>query len=686
MSLSTLPRNFIISLTFLLIFGAHISTMAQTKNDSLEVVRAIQSIEYMQKRDADSAIALCYSTIDLANRVNQLKGRWLAEIYLGRNYFDVGIKDSAYAVLNRVLEKVENNQERLLEIEARLALAWCYQNDFNFEPTINQLIAADKLWKSDDSISYRFRILKRLGTTHKKMKNFDVALKYFQEIRDNYFAQLSNHEKYEIFMNEGNVYATQGKYDEAEKLYEDAFEMLKDEDVPSDIAKLTYNLGGVYFRQKKYEKAIENINFSLRENIKINRQSDIESCYRVLGAIEFSLKNYEKAESLYLKALGIAQKINKRKAILSNYENLYHCYWNHGYYFERIDYMDAALNYYQKYDLLKDTIYQQETANKILELEKQYETEKKNDEIKSLEKENENNAQLIKSQRSQKKYLILIIILTASILLIFIYFYYYYRKLNRLLETQQSRISRQRDLIAKQNIKLKQTMDTQNKLHSIIAHDLRSPLAAIANIVQLSEIYVADGQYHELEKVVKMLGQKNDQILELTDNLLNWARSQTGGVQPLFENVEYNQTLDVCMDLYQGVAKNKEINLVYEPNDTLVLWADKNMLRTLCRNLINNAIKFTPIGGSIKVKTVMKQNTAEICVQDTGVGISEDKLKRLFEVDPSKVSSGTEGEKSSGLGLLVCKEFVEAMSGKITVKSEIGKGSCFIIELPLSQS
>lgn len=177
--------------------------------------------------------------------------------------------------------------------------------------------------------------------------------------------------------------------------------------------------------------------------------------------------------------------------------------------------------------------------------------------------------------------------------------------------------------------------------------------------------------------------QKNDQVLELTDNLLNWAKSQTENLKPLFESVKICEIIGECMELYQPIAEEKDIQINASNLEDHQLWADKNMLRTVFRNLINNAIKFTPNGGSIKIDSQGTSRFATVFVKDSGIGISKEKLEFLFEVDQKKVIPGTAGEKSSGLGLAVCKEFMDAMKGKIRVTSEPEQGSEFCVKLRL---
>jgi signal transduction histidine kinase len=148
------------------------------------------------------------------------------------------------------------------------------------------------------------------------------------------------------------------------------------------------------------------------------------------------------------------------------------------------------------------------------------------------------------------------------------------------------------------------------------------------------------------------------------------------------ENISLNEILDECLELYLPVAENKNITLTINQTSNCLLWTDRDMLRTICRNLINNAIKFTPRNGKVSVSYICDEKYARVSVTDTGIGINKSKISRLFNPEKSDVQPGTEGEKSSGLGLSVCQEFCRIMDGNIQIESTEGQGSTFRFSIP----
>lgn len=651
--------------------------------DTLSIRHMLDKLKQLANHDLDSTIGFSKEIQQRAAKLKYQAGVWDARIYEGKAYHSLGFPDSSQAILNQVLKETQEQRCRLAQVKVHNALAMVFQTDYNFVSAINHLIEAEKLIKDSDPFELRFDILNQRAITHRKMKDYTSALKYFDLLENNFLSQLDATRRYSLYQNKGNVYADMKAYDKTEEFFNKAYQEISKINSPVNQALITYNLGALYVRQKRFQEAEKYIHKALQTETKIGNKTNIERCYRVLGTICFDQKDYSTAKKYYTMALAIAQSVKNPNSIMGNYNNLHLTYWNMGYYTNNIKDMDQALSYYKRYNQIKDSLYKTETTAKVLELEKQYETEKKNTQIALLQKENQHKEDLILLQHTQRNYLVLTIILVSGILGIFVYFFYYYKKVNQLLQQQGKSMLEQKNQISEQNIKLQRSLSTQNKLFSIIAHDLRSPLASIINISTLIGFYIQDKEYEALESTVKMMDRKAGQILDLTDNLLNWAKSQTENLQPRLAPLSLNDIFKECLELYGPIAGDKNITIDFLDQQDLLVWADHNMVKTIFRNLINNAIKFTHENGRIKVWHEHKEQLVRIFVKDTGIGIDRNKLQLLFEIGHEKVIPGTAGEESSGLGLSVCKEFVRVMKGNIWAESEAGIGSQFTVELPV---
>jgi signal transduction histidine kinase len=226
---------------------------------------------------------------------------------------------------------------------------------------------------------------------------------------------------------------------------------------------------------------------------------------------------------------------------------------------------------------------------------------------------------------------------------------------------------------------------TKDKFFSIIAHDLKNPLGNMKAISDLlSENYA---NYPEVDKIDLILDLKHsaDNIFSLLENLLQWSRSQTGRIPFEPEKLKFSYILQSCFELYYQAALEKEIELINYTDGEFEVFADPNMLSTVLRNLVSNAIKFTSKGGRVTVSATNTPDHSEILVSDTGVGILSNDIDKLFRIDVHHSTVGTLQEKGTGLGLIICRDFIEKHGGKISVVSNPDSGSVFKIILPLNK-
>ncbi|MEO9211009.1 MAG: PAS domain-containing sensor histidine kinase [Ginsengibacter sp.] len=238
-------------------------------------------------------------------------------------------------------------------------------------------------------------------------------------------------------------------------------------------------------------------------------------------------------------------------------------------------------------------------------------------------------------------------------------------------------------LLKERESQLRELVSTKNKLFSIIAHDLRSPFTAILGFSELLIQNSNDSDANESRMYLEYINSSAQNTLVLLDNLLNWAQTQTGTINYDPEKINLASIVNETLLISRSTAKIKNIFLDYIQTDTIEVYADINMLKTILRNLISNAIKYTHTNGKITISAVQNQNNIEITVSDDGVGMSEETQNKLFKIDTTTSTIGTADERGSGLGLILCKEFVGKFGGKIWVKSELGKGSAFTFSLPV---
>ncbi len=230
---------------------------------------------------------------------------------------------------------------------------------------------------------------------------------------------------------------------------------------------------------------------------------------------------------------------------------------------------------------------------------------------------------------------------------------------------------------------LKELNATKDKFFSIIAHDLKNPFNTLMGFSELMLLNLDAYDRKQISEFINVIHSTSKNAHSLLENLLEWSRSQTGRIELKPAKMNLFNLVDENVSLLNGIANNKGISLFNEVSRDAIAFADHNMINTVIRNLLTNALKYTPKGGTVKISSEADNDIAIIKVSDTGVGIQEENLEKLFRIDVNYSTRGTEDEAGTGLGLILCKEFVRRNHGEIKVKSTFGIGSEFSFSLPV---
>jgi PAS domain S-box-containing protein len=237
--------------------------------------------------------------------------------------------------------------------------------------------------------------------------------------------------------------------------------------------------------------------------------------------------------------------------------------------------------------------------------------------------------------------------------------------------------------IKRQNEKLSSLNAQKDKFFSIIGHDLKSPFNSILGFSELLEEQVSEKDYDNVDKYAKIIGQSSKRAMDLLMNLLEWSRAHTGKMEFSPENFDLVHFINEVALLHHNIAAQKSITLKKDLPHNLPVFADKQMIRTVMRNLTSNAIKFTRQGGEVTISAKKRAKEIVVSVSDNGIGIAPGRIEKLFRIDESDSTPGTNSEKGTGLGLVLCKEFVEKHGGKIRADSKQNEGSKFSFTIPV---
>ena len=240
-------------------------------------------------------------------------------------------------------------------------------------------------------------------------------------------------------------------------------------------------------------------------------------------------------------------------------------------------------------------------------------------------------------------------------------------------------------IIIRQNEELKRTISNRDKMYSVIAHDLRSPMASIRMVLNLAVNVVSkDIVGEEIFGLLDKANRESEETHDLLDNLLKWTKSQTGRLSVVYQELDLDDIVPGVVDIFRMIAEMKKIELKYIPADEkLIVHADNDMIKTIIRNFLSNAVKFTPEGKSVEVFYKREGDFARISVRDHGVGIEPERVKTIFRT--GETTYGTGGEEGSGLGLQLCQDFARKNGGEARVESTLGEGSTFSFTIPLTK-
>ncbi len=634
--------------------------MADSLNDKLILGKShlnLASIYYKQGNN-DLAIEGFSKAILNFTQINEKKYKASAFNSLGTLYVNYGNYPKAIECFHKGLTDFEALKDTSGIFMISNALGNVYSNNSKMNESYAYYTQALKMAEAlNDKIKITM-CLNNIGIYYFKTNN-PLAKEYFQKVLANCETIQQPIFQQGAFQRMGNIYEKDGDLLQAKIYYQKALNIVEEEGLKANLSFAAYYLGRVYLKQHQYAEAL----------------------------------------SLSLKGLVEAKRFDIVSAQKDLNEQLAEIYSAKG------DFKNAYLHYKQ-FKTLNDSIYNESNIKKITELDFTYKFEKEKQALE-LEQQKKDAIQLaeIKQQRIVIASFIVAFVF-MSLLAVYIYRGYRIKKeTNLLLTLQKSEIeSKNKELIQlneeilaqkeeitsisneveMQNIQLHELNATKDKFFSIIAHDLRNPFSIIIGGLTLVDKAVKDNDQKQSLRFIDMLQTSANGAYKLLENLLEWARSQTGSFEFKPQKLSLKGIVSDTIAMCNQQAKDKNISLTEDLPDQIAVYADQNMLNTIIRNLITNAIKFTHKGGNIHLSCVCNDRNIALSVRDNGIGMDENTRIKLFKINEKISILGTEQERGTGLGLLLCKEFVEKHGGSIWVESELGKGSEFMFTMPLN--
>lgn len=525
-----------------------------------------------------------------------------------------------------------------------------------------------------------------IGSFYSKQKDYTSAINYYRKSLNISLEIKSKKGKAISLHNIANVYIEQGLCDKAKKLHYKALRIKKELNLKKEIALSYKSIGRLYVCEESEEKALVSFNKAYVINEILGNYAEMASVNLLIAQTYTKQKQYQLALTKYQQAEKQALQAKALITLSLIYQDLYELY------LELEDNENFAFYYKKKQKLISENNLTSINSAKIKTVQKKYEYAEKKKEAEILAQKNEILEKEKKIQSlniKQKNIFLILLIIVSSGSFIIIYLVYnrfqQRKKANKYLQSVNENITNLNEKLSQSESALLQSNLLKDKFLSIISHDVRSPLTTLSSLVDVLEQDINSLSDKQLEEAIKNISVNTKNALTLLDDLLTWSNAQSQKLNIITEHIEMFEFTKETVSLLLPQANNKSINIHLEISPELKVDIDRNILRTLIFNLLSNAIKFTPQNGSIHIQTEKSNTETVVKVADSGIGMTKEEQDKLFNPNINFTKKGTNQEKGTGVGLIICKEFINLIGGKIWLESEINQGTEFFFTIPDKQ-
>ena len=635
-----------------------------SEKDTLHIQLLIDLGKEMRYIRPDSFLSLSEEALGYSKNIKYVRGQSESYLGMGGYYSDQGKSTAAINNFNKGLILAQDlaNYPLYLRFKNNLATEYNYIGDY--AQALNNYLEGIELAELHGEKKMLSVMNENIAGLYIALKDYEHAMEFYKEVQE-----LNNELDDEVSsaMTESNLaslFAEMGTLDHAMFYVNRSIATLERHKVLDWLAYAYEIKGKVYLKQGKFQWALYwyHQSESLHEEIDDPR-SKIDLLNGMAEAY-FGQSKEDLSEKYALEAYDISTRINFAEGTQKCAKTLYKINKNKKNY-------GKSLRFHEIYLELSDTLQRNENQKSLTLLKTRSEYDQQKTTLI------EENKKALAKQRG-------LIYAALIVLVIFAIITFFIKRAERIQKTLNKELKIKKAKLEKHEVELQESNDTKTKLFSIIGHDLRGPIGALQGLLQM----FTDGEVNKSEffEFIPKLKSDVDHIYFTLSNLLSWGQTQMNGstmkpmVLPLESIVNNN------IDLLSQVAKTKSIKIISKLAGNTNVWSDSNQVDIVIRNLISNALKFTPDNGMITISSREKNDLWEVSIRDTGVGMDKITMEKLFKKDSSFTTYGTNNEKGTGLGLSLCKEMVEKNGGTIWVESTLRKGSTFYFTLPKAKS
>ncbi|PID95718.1 MAG: hypothetical protein CSA94_00120 [Bacteroidetes bacterium] len=603
-------------------------------------------IEGKAQSKEDSLINILAQVSNNAQKINILYD--LCKILRKESLEEAVIYFQDLVEVSKEIEDIDKKAEIYLLGEEIYRLKGDYEKAYYYD------LEALKLKDEIKDVKLKATIYNTTGIDLYRLKKLELALTYFNKAKDIYIKTKDTKKLGDIYNNIALIYDSQNDHKKAKKYYLRSVGIFKEINNKDGEAEVLNNIAGIYYKEKNFDKTLEIVNKSLKIRREIGEQRPLAYTLLNIGALYFALQKYDKAIQYGQESIEIAEQIGILPMVKYASKNISEAY-------AKINDFENAYKYHIKYSTANDSIFNKEMAESINKLQTQYETK---------EKEQQIEMQKLEIQRITIFWIASLAIIVLILVLIII------------LVRQNKQKTAINQLLEQKNNELNTLVATKDKFFALISHDLKNPLLAFGNIIEQLDIHFEYINHDEIHSYIKDLSISSKQINNLLANLLQWAAVQNNRIVCQPQKVNLHTVVNQNIKLLKNNSDIKHIavyNLI--PEDCTAL-LDVKLIHVIIRNLLSNAIKYNKENGAVTFAVQQHAEHIELSIEDTGIGMEQADIPKLFRIDVDTKTIGSSAEKGTGLGLILVKEMLDKCKATINVESQKEVGSKFIIFLP----
>ncbi|MDA3868054.1 MAG: tetratricopeptide repeat protein [Salinivirgaceae bacterium] len=664
----------------------------RTLGDSLAVSGSLTNIAkaHLKQRNDEQALKAANEALEIRRGHNDLDLVASSLVDLGGIYKETGNYAKSIEFFQQALI-IRRQLGDELQIAASLLNVGSIYRQLNLvETALEYYTDALELYQKIGDEARVSTVLNYIGGVYYKQGAYDNALDYFLSALG--YREVSGDQRQvaRISNNVAMIYKNIGNYPKALDYYNEALSYYKKQGNRKQYAATLNHIGNLHVVWGNDSEALNFLKKAYFERREIGDNYGFAHSALDIGEIYLTQEKLTAANAYFSKALEMAKSLHNFELNRDVHFAVYRLETARRKY-------RAALRHHEKYTAWKDSVFNYETLQRITQVQMQNEPERRNMQIEFERKKQQMEIDRLRKNREEREAYFelkeqnqlqtrnLIIAVAAGLLLVVILLisrFIMKVRTNKKLHRLNNELSNLNTDLQQSQKSLRQLNATKDKFFSIIAHDLKNPFTALVSLADILHEKFQVMEEHRKSEILNQIHIAAKNTFRLLENLLEWSKAQQGGVVYTPVEVDVATEINHAVDLYVNALHQKDIDVKIDISQYLEVTTDKHMLSFVLRNLIGNAVKFTPFSGKIIIRMEKRKNDLLVSVKDTGVGMTRSVMERLFDLNVHYTTEGTNKERGAGLGLILCKDFVTKMGGDIMVESTPGEGSAFSFTLP----